>query len=45
MGLEIRDKVVNYVGEKIRALRVKKNTAWNVSVVRTNSMRHFTNYY
>ena len=45
MGLEIRDKIVNFVGEKIRAARVQKNECNNISVLRTNSMRHFTNYF
>jgi len=45
-GLEIRDKVVNFVGEKIRALRLKNNGSYgNISVIRTNAMRHITNYF
>jgi len=45
IGFEIRDKIVNFVGEKIRAHRVQKDTCHNISVLRTNSMRHFTNYF
>jgi len=44
IGLEIRDKIVNFVGEKIRASRVQKGENFNTSVLRTNSMRHFLNY-
>ena len=42
MGMEIRSKVVNYVGEKTRALRVESNyeNYMNASVVRTNTMKH-----
>ena len=44
MGFEIRDKLVNFVGEKIRSLRSKQNECHNIAVLRTNSMRHLTNY-
>lgn len=44
MGFEIRDKVVNYVGEKIRSNRAKSQLCENIAVIRTNSMRHLTNY-
>jgi tRNA (guanine-N7-)-methyltransferase len=42
MGMEIRGKVVNFVGEKIRALRSETNYTqyMNASVVRTNTMKH-----
>ena len=42
MGMEIRSKVVNFVGEKVRALRVENNynKYMNASVVRTNTMKH-----
>ena len=45
MGFEIRDKVVNFVGEKIRARRMQNDDCHNISVLRTNSMRHLTNYF
>lgn len=45
IGMEIRDKIVNFVGEKIRAHRVQKNQCHNISVLRTNTMRHFLNYF
>lgn len=45
MGFEIRDKIVNFVGEKIRAARVQKHECQNIAVLRTNSMRHFLNYF
>ena len=44
-GIEIRDKVVNYVGEKIQALRFNENAYHNISVIRHNSMRHLTNFF
>jgi tRNA (guanine-N7-)-methyltransferase len=42
MGMEIRGKVVNFVGEKIRAIRVESNfeKCMNATVIRTNAMRH-----
>ena len=43
--MEIRDKLVNYVGEKIRGLRAKEDEFHNISVLRTNTMRHLTNYF
>jgi len=37
-GMEIRDKLVNYVGEKINALRFNEPGNYqNISVVRTNA--------
>lgn len=44
--MEIRGKVVNFVGEKIRAMRIESNhqECNNISVVRTNSMRHLIQY-
>jgi len=46
MGLEIRDKVVNYVGERIRALRISNPGKYgNISGIRTNAMRHMCNYF
>lgn len=44
LGMEIRGKVVNYVGEKIRALR-NEGRCHNVSVIRTNAMRHLPQYF
>lgn len=44
MGFEIRDTIVEYVGKKIRALRIKEDKYHNISVLRTNTMRHLTNY-
>lgn len=44
-GIEIRDKVVNYVGEKIQALRYNEDKYHNISVIRHNSMRHLTNFF
>lgn len=45
MGFEIWDKLVNFVGEKIRAKRNKENNCNNIAVLRTNSMWHLTNYF
>lgn len=45
--MEIRDKVANYVGEKIHAIRNNSGGAHcsNAAVVRTNSMKTLTNYF
>ena len=47
LGLEIRDKVTNYVGEKINSVRI--NTDYeeynNIAVVRTNVMKGILNYF
>ncbi len=44
--MEIRDKLVNYVGEKILALRTNEPGNYqNISVIRTNAQRHITNYF
>lgn len=45
MGLEIRYKLVDYVGEKIRALQVEHGQFFNISVARTNAMKHMCNYF
>jgi tRNA (guanine-N7-)-methyltransferase len=46
VGMEIRDKVVNYVGEKIRALRIEHPGQYgNIAVLRTNAMRHICSYF
>ena len=45
LGLEIRDKLVDYIGLKIQALRKHKNTCHNVGVIRTNAMRHLCQYF
>lgn len=46
IGMELRDKVTEYVKERILALR-KANPGHyqNVSVVRTNSMKYIPNYF
>lgn len=46
-AMEIRDKLVNYLAEKIRALRIESNHKeyGNVSVIMTNAMRHIINYF
>jgi tRNA (guanine-N7-)-methyltransferase len=45
-GMEIRDKVVNFVGEKIKGLRTSNPEKYdNISVVRTNTMRHLCQYF
>jgi len=44
LGMEIREQVSNYVGERIRAFRVSDNQCQNVSVIRTNSMKYLVNY-
>eukprot|EP00742_Colponemidia_sp_Colp-10_P004016 GILJ01004284.1.p1 GENE.GILJ01004284.1~~GILJ01004284.1.p1 ORF type:complete len:299 (-),score=32.87 GILJ01004284.1:131-964(-) len=46
LGMEIRDKVTNYVGERIRALRSENAGKYtNISVLRTNSMKSLPNYF
>ena len=51
LGFEIRTKVTNYVGERIRSLRMEaaavpegKKEYQNVAVLRSNSMKHLVNF-
>lgn len=47
MGIEIRDKLVDFVGKKISSLRSESgHTQYNnIAVIRSNAMRHTTNYF
>lgn len=46
IGMELRDKVTEYVKERILALRVSNPGQYqNISVVRTNSMKFIPNYF
>ncbi|KFH03289.1 tRNA -methyltransferase family protein [Toxoplasma gondii VAND] len=48
MGMEIREKVTNYVGERIAALRKEHASTGqfaNVSIIRTNVMKFLVNYF
>ena len=47
LGMEIRDKVTNYVGEKIKVLRLNSEHKEynNISVVKTNAMKLILNYF
>lgn len=46
IGMELRDKVTEYVKERISSLRVANPGQYqNVSVVRTNSMKYIPNYF
>lgn len=46
IGMELRDKVTEYVKERILALRVANPGQYqNISVVRTNSMKYIPNYF
>lgn len=46
IGMELRDKVTEYVKERILALRSSNPGQYgNVSVVRTNSMKYIPNYF
>jgi tRNA (guanine-N7-)-methyltransferase len=46
LGMEIREKVVNYVTEKIRAMRVEfPKTYDQTSVILTNAMKHLPNFF
>lgn len=44
MGFEIRDVIAEYVGKKIRAKRILGEGFDNISILRTNTMKHLTNY-
>ena len=45
LGLEIRDKVTNYVAKKIFAMRIENPGQYtNIAVLRTNAMKHLPNY-
>ncbi|UVC49410.1 tRNA (guanine-n-(7))-methyltransferase [Theileria orientalis] len=45
LGMEIRDKVTNFVGKRIISLRQQNPGLYlNISVVRTNSMKFLPNY-
>ena len=45
LGLEIRDKVVNFAGEKVNAKRINEDECLNVGVLRTNAMKSLHNYF
>ncbi|XP_020578756.1 tRNA (guanine-N(7)-)-methyltransferase [Phalaenopsis equestris] len=46
IGMELRDKVSEYVKERILALRAANPGQYeNISVVRTNSMKYLPNYF
>ncbi|KAF6155629.1 hypothetical protein GIB67_034724 [Kingdonia uniflora] len=46
IGMEIRDKVTEYVKERVLALREGNPGQYqNISVVRTNSMKYIPNYF
>lgn len=46
IGMELRDKVTEYVKERILALRKSNPGQYeNISVVRTNSMKYIPNYF
>ncbi|CAN1341368.1 tRNA (guanine-N(7)-)-methyltransferase [Linum perenne] len=46
VGMELRDKVTEYVKERVLALRTTNPGQYqNVSVVRTNSMKYIPNYF
>lgn len=46
IGMELRDKVSEYVKERILALRVTNPGQYqNISVVRTNSMKYIPNFF
>lgn len=44
LGLEIRQKVVEYVSRRITALRTTQDQFHNIAVERTNSMKYLINY-
>ncbi|GAA0173034.1 RNA processing factor [Lithospermum erythrorhizon] len=46
VGMELRDKVTEYVKERINGLRTTNPGQYqNISVVRTNSMKYIPNYF
>ena len=47
LGMEIRDKVTNFVVEKINAMRINSQYKeyMNIAVVRTNTMKTMHNYF
>lgn len=47
LGVEIRDKVANYVGEKINSIRNNSGGKMceNTAIIRSNAMKAFTNYF
>lgn len=46
IGMELRDKVTEYVKERILALRMSNHGQYqNISVVRTNSMKYIPNFF
>ena len=47
LGLEIRDKVTNYVGERIKGLRINSDHKEfnNISVMRSNTMKLLLNFF
>lgn len=47
LGLEIRDKVANFAGEKINSLRINSGykDCLNLGVLRTNAMKSLHNYF
>ena len=47
LGMEIRDKVTNFVAEKINSKRINSQykTHMNIAVVRTNTMKTIHNYF
>ena len=47
LGLEIRDKVANFAGEKVNSLRINSGMkdCLNVAVLRMNAMKSLHNYF
>ena len=47
LGLEIRDKVVNFAGEKANTMRINSEykDCLNIGVLRTNAMKSLHNYF
>ncbi|KAH8739807.1 hypothetical protein FG386_002026 [Cryptosporidium ryanae] len=43
LGMEIREKVTNYVGERIISMQ-QRGEGRNISVVKTNAMKYLANY-
>ena len=47
LGMEIRDKVTNYVSDRINAIRQNSEGrgASNISIIRCNTMKVILNYF
>jgi len=45
LGIEIRDKVVEYVEDRITKLRQENSSYQNIAVIKSNAMKYLPNYF